>query len=82
MIHPEGSELDAVFVRYVQTSVSLKNNCCALWQIVVRLRDVIITKTLRQKQYLGKNDMYTYVFRLHGKHVLKGGVWPRRNTYF
>ena len=82
MIHPEGSELDAVFVQYVNTIILHKNNCSALRQIVVSLARNDNYQNVQQKTTcLCKNEMYKYVFRLHGKHVLKVVCWPRRNTY-
>ena len=52
MIHPEGSELDAVFVQYVKTIILHKNNCSALRQIVVSLARNDNKQNVQQKKVL------------------------------
>ena len=52
MIHPEGSELDAVFVQYVKTIILHKNNCSALRQIVVSLARNDNYQNVQQRQIL------------------------------
>ena len=50
-------------------------------KLLFRLHGVIIAKTSQQTiYYFAKSDMYKLTFRLHGKRVLKRGVWLRRNT--
>ena len=47
-----------------------------------RMHGAIITKTSQQQiSYVAKSGMYKWVCRLHGKHVLKSDLWPRRNTH-
>ena len=52
MSHPEGSELDAVFVQYVKTIILHKNNCSALRQIVVSLARNDNKQNVQQKKVL------------------------------
>ena len=84
MVHPKGSELDAALsiicknISFVKTTTVVHCD-----KLSFRLRGVIITKTSQQQlHHVAKHDMYKFVFRLHGKHVLKSGVWSRRHTQF